>query len=338
MLLRELGIVQRVRARLRDVLCAAPVRIVAGYSAGADSLVLLAVLAALERTGEVDVLVAVHVNHGLRPEADDEVAMAHRVAEALGVPIVISEIAQERLKRHRGLGLEEAARRERYLLLAHAAKGIGATVLALGHHERDQAETVLMHLARGAGLRGAAGMREVSSIEVPWWTDESSPVPLTLWRPLLREPYAEIQRVVELLRLPFVTDSSNDDRRFRRNAVRHDVLPMLESAMPGATAGLARFGMLAADDDDLLTSLADEALANVRDGEELRRDALRAVPVALQRRVVIRWLAEVCPQVELTADRIEAVIDALGGRSGAAIEIGAGWYVVGRESLTLQRT
>lgn len=329
--LGEQGIVQRVRARLRRVRAPSPVRVVAGYSGGADSLVLLAALAALNRSGDVELL-AIHVNHGLRRESSTEVVLAERVAGSLGVPIEVRGVDQDALRNHRGVGPEEAARRERYLLLASAARDFGAGVLALGHHERDQAETVLMHLARGAGLRGAAGMRETSAIEVPWWTDDPLSIPLTIWRPLLREPYAEVQRVAASLGLPFVTDSSNEDRSFRRNAVRLDVLPALESALPGATGGLARFASLAADDDDALTALAGEVLMGARDGDSLRRDGVRLLPMAVRRRVLIQWLTEVCPEVELSADRIEAVIDALDGRSGAAIEIGLGWSVVVRTS------
>lgn len=336
-MLGESGIAQRVRARLRRLQMESPVRIVAGYSGGADSLVLLAALAALDRTREVDLL-AVHIDHGLRAEGTEEAALARRVAGALGVPIAVSAVDRERLERHRGVGLEEAARRERYLLLARAAQGLGASVLAVGHHERDQAETVLLHLARGAGLRGAAGMREISAIDVPWWTGDETPVPLTLWRPLLQEPYAEIQRVAGSLGLPFVIDSSNVDRRFRRNALRLDVLAEWEAAMPGATAGLARFAALAADDEDYLAALADQALAKARAGTALRRDGVRSLPVVVQRRVLIRWLGERCPEVEVTADRIEAVLGAVQGRSGAMIEIGRGWSaVVGRDTVELER-
>lgn len=309
-------------------------RVVAGYSGGADSLVLLAALAALARTHEIE-LRAVHVNHGLRPEAAAEANLAERVGDALDVLVEVWAVGQEDLKRHRGVGLEEAARRERYLLLALAAQEFGAGILAVGHHQRDQAETVLMHLARGAGLHGAAGMREITPIEVPWWADEPLPMSLSLWRPLLSEPYEEIQRVAGLLRLPVVTDTSNNDRRFRRNAVRLDVLPALETALPGATAGLARFAALAADDDDVLASLADRALREALAGDGLRRDAVRSLPVALRRRVLIRWLDERSP-VEPTADRIEAVLGAVDGRSGATIELGQGWSVaIERDVLTI---
>lgn len=98
--------------------------------------------------------------------------------------------------------------------------------------------------------------------------------------------------------------------------------------MPGATAGLARFAGLAADDDDVLAALADEALAKARAGDALHRHGMRSLPVAVQRRVLIRWLGERCPEVEVTADRVEAVLGAVRGRSGAMIEIGRGWSVV----------
>jgi tRNA(Ile)-lysidine synthase len=304
-------------------------------------LALLAALAALGRAGLIAVR-AVHVDHGLRPSSAAEATIARGVAERLGVECDVVAVDAERLASHVGVGLEEAARRERWWAFADAAAVHGAAALALGHHQRDQAETVLLHLARGAGLAGATGMLSLTTMRVPWWLEAGSVGDITrtiqVWRPLLDEPVGEVRAFAENLRLPIVEDPSNDDLALRRNAVRHQVLPALERAIPGATAGLARFAALAAEDEVELDRQAFALLEGCVVGSGLRRAALMALPVALRRRVVREWLATECPSVEVSADRVEAVLRVLerpGGRR--TVELGQGvTLVVEKNEMRLQ--
>lgn len=303
-----------------------------GFSGGADSLALLATLVALGRTGLIAVR-AVHVDHGLRPSSAAEASTARQVAARLGVECDIVAVDADRLAGHRGVGIEEAARRERWRAFAEVATAHGSVAIALGHHQRDQAETVLLHLARGAGLAGASGMSSLTTIRVPWWA-ESDVVRGTVrtvqvWRPLLDAPVDEVRAFAESLGLPIVQDPSNADLALRRNAVRHEVLPALERAIPGATAGLARFAALAAEDEAELDRQAAELLeASVIEGE-MRRATLMAMPVALRRRVVRLWLAIAYPAVEVSMDRVDAVLrvaELPGGRR--VVEVGQRVVVV----------
>jgi tRNA(Ile)-lysidine synthetase-like protein len=329
---RERGLVQRVRQRFRQTGLPAGSLLLVGFSGGADSLALLAALAALGRAGLVSVH-AIHVDHGLRPSSGIEATTARDVAGRLGVECDVIAVDADRLSHHVGVGIEETARRERWRAFAEVATARGAVAVVLGHHQLDQAETVLLHLARGAGLAGATGMSSLTTMRVPWWLEAGSCSDrarmIQVWRPLLDEPVVEVRAFAESLGLPIVEDPSNDDLALRRNAIRHEVLPALERAMPGATAGLARYAALAAEDEAELDRQASTLLQECSVEGVVRRATLLALPVALQRRVVRRWLATECPSVEVSADRVEAVLrvaEQPGGRR--TVEVGQGVTVV----------
>ncbi len=331
---RETGLMQRVRQSWRRA--GRPSAVLVGYSGGADSLALLAVLRDLARLEGIT-LRAAHVDHGVRAESAADADVVRVNTTTLGIPLVVERVPGDALSRHAGVGPEEAMRRERYRILARIAGEAGA-VIATGHHQRDQAETVLLHIMRGAGLSGVAGMREVASLHVPWW-DEVAGEPVAVWRPLLGLPYAEVRSVAEDTGLPIVEDSSNTDIEYRRNAVRHRVLPVMEEASPGVEATLARFAGLAAVDADELDGRAGEALAAVRHGADLDRRQVIALRPAIRSRVVFQWLAEGLPfGIEVSRERIEAML-AVAETPGPqrTVQIAGGWSVeVSRQWLRLQ--
>jgi len=231
-------------------------------------------------------------------------------------------------------------RRARYLAFAEVFEETGATVLALGHHQQDQAETVLLHMLRGSGIRGASGMRSFVQTEIPWWEsvdDEEARSLIPVWRPFLAESQLEVRAFAESLGVPIVEDPSNLDRAIRRNAIRHDVLPKLEEIMPGAVANLARFAGLAGDDSDELDMQAVGALMEAGVPKALCREWLLEYPVALQRRIVQVWFESDAVGVKLSANRIEQILKVAQARGRAReIEIGSGWSVlVSRDALSL---
>ncbi|MGC4191398.1 MAG: tRNA lysidine(34) synthetase TilS [Thermomicrobiales bacterium] len=302
-----------------------PLRLAAAFSGGADSLALVAVLREFHRLGAVQ-LTAIHVDHGVRPESGAEAATVAEVGRRLGVDLLTVAIDPDALARHQGVGLEEAMRRERYRVLATIAGDLGAQVIVTGHHRRDQAETVLLHLLRGAGLRGVAGIREVSEIGVPWWPDAGTSTRMLLWRPLLGEDPEALRAVGESLGVPIVEDPSNRSEVYRRNAVRHRVLPLLEELFPGAETNLAAFAQRAAGDDDALDAIAIAALGDA--GRRLERTRLIGQSSAVQRRMVRHWVEGEVPDAELTFDRTEAIRELTGrNQGGKTVEIGSGWRV-----------
>jgi len=335
----EVGIVQRLRRSLLALEPGVRPLVLCGYSGGADSLALLGALAELNRVG-IGSVHAVHVDHGVRPGSGEDARRAGTVADQLGVSMTVIRLSSDVLEGAPGLGMEEALRRARYLAFAEVFGQIGASVLALAHHQRDQAETVFLHMLRGSGIRGASGMRSFLRTEIPWWEDvddEEGPSLIPLWRPFLAESQLEVRAFAESLGVPIVEDPSNLDRAIRRNAIRHDVLPKLEEIMPGAVANLARFAGLAGDDSDELDMQAVGALMEAGVPKALCREWLLEYPVALQRRIVQVWFESDAVGVKLSANRIEQILKVAQARGRAReIEIGSGWSVlVSRDALSL---
>nr|MBA2752983.1 tRNA lysidine(34) synthetase TilS [Chloroflexia bacterium] len=302
---------------------------VVGFSGGPDSLSLAIALGRMVPLGLFQPIL-VHVDHRLRTGSADDADQAEGLAAGLGLPFCRRVLSTAPALMHPGAGVEEAARRERFAALAAVAAQREPAVVALAHHAGDQAETILLHLLRGAGPGAGAGMAEVRSVPVPWWRDpDVAPVETLIWRPLLMVPRDELQTYRERCcpALRPVIDPSNDDDRFRRNAIRHHVLPVLESFSPGMSERLARFAGLVEDEEAWLDTLTDEAIAHCRSEDGmLVVSCLRALPRPLLRRVVRASLVATGePVVVPSAERTEAIVRAVErGRGGATIQVGEG--------------
>jgi tRNA(Ile)-lysidine synthase len=231
-------------------------------SGGADSLALLV----LARAAGCAVT-AVHVDHGLRHASTDEAAVVATAAARFG-----AEFRSETIVVASGPNLEARARSARFAVLPSG--------VLTGHTADDQAETVLINLLRGAGLDGLAGMGSAG-------------------HPILRLRRTETVELCRAYKLEVVHDPSNDDARFLRNRIRHEVLPLLtDVAHRDVAAVMARQASLLRDDADVLELLAADV-----DPTDAR--ALTAAPVALARRSVRRWLANPMPP---SADEVERVL------------------------------
>jgi tRNA(Ile)-lysidine synthetase-like protein len=336
----HVGLEQRVLARLKRVGLHPGAGVTVGFSGGADSLALAAVLARLAPVVAVRVSL-VHVDHGLRLESAGDADACERLAEALRLPFVAVRLPVGLVERHAGVGVEEAARRERYVALAREAEVNGSAILAVAHHRDDQAETVLLHLLRGAGLSGASGMAELSRMTVPWWEAprDGESRTIQLWRPFLDEPRATVRDYAIGTGLAPSEDATNDEGRFRRNRLRHEVMPLLQSISPGADAALARYARIARAEDGVLEAMSDQALARAaRVDSTLSMRALSEEHPAIRRRVVLAWLRGFGVPDEVALERIDGVLDAVERRRGGCrIEIGGGWSVlVGRGALSVR--
>ena len=214
-------------------------RLALALSGGLDSVVLLHALLALRDQYPFD-LQAVHVHHGLSPHADDWADFCARLCAAHAVELTLHRV---QIARDDPAGIEAAARRARQRVFA----ALDADFLLTAHQQDDQAETLLLQLLRGAGPKGLAAMAEAQSR--PGWRA----VPL---RPLLNVARADLLRTARAQGLAWVDDESNQDTRYRRNALRQQVLPLLAQHFPGAGRTLARAAALQADAAELLDDLA----------------------------------------------------------------------------------
>jgi len=229
---------------LRHAVFAAGDTVVAAVSGGADSLCLLYILHELAPTLDLRLRVA-HLDHALRPDSAEDATFVAEQARALGLPCSLERRDVGGLARRARLSLETAARDARYDFLRAVAAAVGAEVIATGHTRDDQAETVLMHLARGSGLNGLAGM--------PPRRDD-------LARPLLAIGHAEALSYCLSRGLTPRDDESNRSPLHRRNRVRHEALPLLDALYPAASANIARAARLLAGDLALVERLAGRAL------------------------------------------------------------------------------
>lgn len=322
------GLEQRLLQRLRGRAFPPGSILIVGFSAGSDSLALAAALGRVAPLAAVTLVLA-HVDHRLRPASDIEQERAAQLASVLGLPFRCLTLETYPSHIHPGVGIEEAARRERYLALGTLCRQTGAAALVLAHHRDDQAETVLLHLLRGSGLAGARGMAEWAERRVPWWSTTPEAMSLGTWRPLLTESHDLLAAYGHDRALVPVQDPSNDNPQFRRNALRHDVLPIMEEIMPGARAALARHGQLVADDDEALDGWAARVLdsALCRDGS-LEPAALDGPPAAIGRRVIRQWLSLASGgMISAPAERVEALLARARDGNGR-IELGGGWTAV----------
>jgi len=214
-------------------------RLTLALSGGLDSVVLLHVLLALRDTHPFE-LRAVHVHHGLSLHADDWAGFCGRLCAAHAVELSVHRV---QVARDDPAGIEAAARRARQRIFA----GLDADFLLTAHQQDDQAETLLLQLLRGAGPKGLAAMAEMQ--RRPGWR------PAQL-RPLLNVARADLLCAARAQGLAWVDDESNQDTRYRRNALRQQVMPLLVQHFPGAGATLARAAALQADAAELLDDLA----------------------------------------------------------------------------------
>ncbi len=188
-------------------------RVLVAVSGGADSIAMLSILHGLGKIFDFEVAAA-HLDHGLRPAAADEAEQVKSFTESLRVVCHSDCVDVQALADSTGDTLEEAGRKARYRFLDDVAGSIGADKIATGHTSSDQIETVLMRFLRGTGIRGLAG------------------IPLKrgrLVRPILCLSRDDTVMYCEKTGLPFSSDPSNEDRRFFRNKIRHDLIPLLET-------------------------------------------------------------------------------------------------------------
>ena len=296
-------------------------------SGGADSVALLSLLKELE--AELDLTVrAAHVNHHLRAsESDADEAYVREMCAGLGVPLDCLNLDLGRA-RERG-NLEDAARRERYDLLAGVAASLRA-VVATGHTLNDQAETFLMKLFRGAGPGGLSGIAIRRT-----HPDPVNALPVRVVRPLLRADRREILAYLEERRLGYRIDRSNLDTRFDRNWVRHELIPLLEQRLnPRVIQVLGRTAGLFHEIDDFLEHETWQRLGSPLAGErELRLpiEALKDLPEPLRKSAVrIAYLRVQGKLTDLTQQHVAATLGLLEGTSGRRIDL-PGEIVVQRE-------
>lgn len=288
---------------------------VVAVSGGADSLALLQLLQALAPERGWTLAVA-HLNHRQDPDIDDDAAAWLRDwAATSGLPFFYDEADLP------PAAAEAPLRAVRYAFLAESARAWSASHVAVGHHADDQAETVLLRLLRGA-VGGLAGMSESRPL------DDREPV-VTLVRPLLGCRKAELLDYVAAVGLSPILDPSNELRRFRRNWLRHEILPRVETQWPAAVEVLARTADWLGDDERYLQAEAARIAAELPPAPApVPLAGVAGLPGPLRRRVMRQILRDRCGRAPEAA-ALMAVEAVLAGAQRVA-NLDRGWRLVRR--------
>lgn len=272
-------------------------RLAVGLSGGVDSVVLLHAMRAHRRD-----IAAIHVHHGLSDFADRWLEFCHRLCVEWSVPLTVEFVNVD----HRsGDGLEAAARRVRH----EAFRRLPTDWLALAHHQGDRAETLMLNLLRGAGVRGAGAMRERSG---------------RLIRPLLRLARSDILAYARREGLEWVEDESNTDTRLSRNFLRHCIIPEARKRFPAVERRLATAAARFAEAGDLLDELARIDLGGAVTDFPIAVDLVRGLSEARARNV-LRFLLSTkgvnIPSEERLAEALRQCVTARPDRH-PAVEFG----------------
>lgn len=284
-------------------------------SGGADSVFMTSVL--LEKTRDRNIrLFAAHFNHSLRgAESERDAEFARDFCRQRGIELIIEKENVGEYARRMKLGTEEAARVLRYAFLERTADKTGADFILTAHNANDNAETILMNLLRGSGLKGLGGIPEQRGRVI---------------RPILDISRREILSYLESEGIPFVEDSTNEENKYRRNLIRHEIMPRLENINPGFVKAASQSSVLLSEDETFLDSLAEDFLSK-NPGESLRISELRELPLPIQRRAIRKFVG-----AELGFEHVNSVIGQLGGVGLRSLDLPGRTVVFQYDSLSVE--
>ena len=270
-------------------------------SGGPDSITLAHVLHTLTAEQPRRLAIA-HLNHGLRQkDSDRDAEFVAELAGRLDIPYYMEKKDVHHFQRNARLSLEEAARKVRYRFFEETAARYGYNKIAIGHHGNDNAELVLMNLLRGSGPLGLSGIAPVRDGKII--------------RPLIQLKRYEIVDYIADQKLSFVTDASNTDLSFRRNRIRHRLIPELEKSYnPAIIETLNRLGAIMRAEDQWLENLLDNEFNNCisvkgPDAVSIDLDQFQEVAAAAKRRIIRRVILSVKKDLRrITLAHIDAIL------------------------------
>lgn len=317
---KEIALRQRVLEFIRTHNLFPPgAKVLVAVSGGADSICLLHILFQLQKALDLELHVA-HLNHMLRGnEADDDAWYVLDMAHRLNIPITIDTRDVTAYQEQKHCSLEEAAREVRYSFLAEVARKIAADCVAVGHTRNDQVETILMHILRGSGVAGLAGLQPKSAMRIG-----GNLLSITVVRPLLEVDRQETVSYCRLFKLKPRDDSSNKSLVFLRNRVRLELLPALRKYNQQIDAALLRLATIAADQLGYIEAQASTLWNEIASTEGsviyLDKKKMLNLSVTMQRtlfRMAIEHISGNLKDIE--SDHIEKMLNLLSGSSGRSI-------------------
>lgn len=246
--------------------------VIAAVSGGADSVFLLHML--LKSPAKI---IVAHVNHLLRKEAVGDQHFVEKLAKAHGVKVETLKVDVANLAQKNKQGLEETGRKVRYDFFAKLAKKHHAALIITAHNADDNLETRLLNLTRGAQLQGLIGMDMLSQIGKK-----------KLFRPILNIDKKEILAYLKLKKIPYRNDATNDDRKYSRNFIRHEIIPLLKKLNPNLTKTSAKNSQNLREIDEFLESEASKWLTENKLDKGFNAKNFKNLKTALQKAIIIQ--------------------------------------------------
>lgn len=267
--------------------------IIVGLSGGADSVALLEVLCELRAENGLR-LAAVHVHHGIRKEAQQDVDFCKVLCEKKQVSFWCEYVDVPELAKKQGMSLEEAGRLARYEIFEKYRQQLNYDKIAVAHHTNDQAETMLFQLFRGTGLRGLAGMAASRDHII---------------RPLLGVSRQEIEQYLAEKNLDHVTDATNFSEIYTRNKIRHRIIPLAEEISPSAVEHMSNTAGQLREILDFMEEQADAFLEAQGNDFVLPLSELRSKHIALQKMIIMEALSRAAgSRKDITGRHIESIL------------------------------
>ncbi|GAB4538711.1 MAG: tRNA lysidine(34) synthetase TilS [Anaerolineales bacterium] len=292
--------------------------LIVGFSGGADSLCLLLTL---REAGYP--IIAAHFDHQLRAESPQDAQRAKQTCAALSIDCVGASQNVLAYAQEKKLSIEEAARELRYRFLFKLAREKNAQAVAVGHTADDQAETILMHILRGSALDGLRGMTYRATLPT---FDANIP----LVRPLLNMTRAETEACCAAHHLQPLRDASNDSLDYRRNQIRHQILPLLKTYNPQIQSALRRLSQTVQDDLEIIETLEDslwQEAAAPQDGfVTLNLNLLAGSAAGLKRRLIRRAMQTLRPNLNADFAAFTRAEQALAAGFSKRIDLKDGLY------------
>ena len=294
-------------------------QVIVGISGGGDSVCLLFLLSKYQKRRPFHLL-GIHVNHGIRgQEALRDQEYAKKLCERLGVPFTVYTYSVPAIAQQEKRSLEEAGRMVRRRAFEEKAASLGKkAVIALAHHENDNAETVLHNLIRGTKAAGMGGIRPIQEIGEG----------VAYIRPLLKVTREEIETYLRQQKIPWMTDSTNQELEYTRNRIRHKILPEMEKINPKAVSHIAQAADTFQAIEEYLTGQADmlyrEYVEQRENGYWIRKELF--LEKELMQSYVIRMVLERAAdkKQDLTAFHVESILSLGKGRTGASVSLPGG--------------
>jgi tRNA(Ile)-lysidine synthase len=270
-------------------------KLILGISGGSDSVFLFHIMLLTKSK-----FICAHLNHNLRgSESDEDQIFCTKLCTTHNIPLYKRSIKIKNLSQKLKKGIEETGRNERYKFFNYLAKKHKASFIITAHHADDNVETILLNLIRGAGLSGISGMTQMQD---------------NIFRPLLYVSKSEILDYLKSKKIPFREESSNKDTSYRRNFIRHEILPLILKKNPSFTKTISKNTLILKEIEDFLNTEAKKFLKNHSNplNTQIDAKAFRKAHPSLQKQI-IRNLTQ---KYDIKSINIDEIIDLIEKNTG----------------------